>query len=226
MRFFGDFEVRRPDLEELRRRIQDLISQLLADGGLRVHALEARVKDGPSLERKWRHHNPPYTSLDDLTDLLGVRIITFFPDDVDHVRELIESQFTIDRLNSRDPRATIEPDQFGYQSLHLVVSISPARAGLSEWRRFAAIRFEIQVRSILQHAWAEIEHDRGYRSEDDVPANMRRRWSRVAALLEFADSEFMRLRDDAAQPDVAWDESQVAGPARVIFRAVAASRRR
>jgi putative GTP pyrophosphokinase len=146
-----------------------------------------------------RNHEPPYIALDDVTDLVGVRIITYFLDDVDRVADLIEAEFSIDEVNSVDRRATIEPDRFGYVSLHYVASLSQPRASLAEWKRFASLRFEVQVRSIVQHAWAEIEHDLGYHGKAAVPAPVRRRFSRLAGLLEVADSEFMGLRDDVAR---------------------------
>ena len=194
-----EFDDREASFTELRLRVKDLVDKLLDERGIRVHTVVARVKKRPSLERKLHRHDPPYPSLDAITDLVGARVITYFSDEVDRVRDLLDAEFEVDTVNSRDVRATIDPDRFGYVSLQYVVSVSPARTALPEWRRFAGFRFEIQVRSILQHAWAEIEHDRGYHTESDVPEPIRRRWSRVAALLELADSEFVALRDDASE---------------------------
>jgi hypothetical protein len=56
------------------------------------------------------------------------------------------------------------------------------------------MQFEIQVRSILQHAWAEIEHDLGYKSAVGLPGDVKRRFARVSSLLELADSEFSAIR--------------------------------
>ena len=203
-----DFDARRSYLDDLAPRIRDLLGQLLAERGLLVHSVAARVKERPSLERKVRRHKPPYRSLGDVTDLVGARIVTYFTGDVDEVAKVIEDEFSID-LRSRDPRAAIEPDRFGYLSLHYVVTLSPARLLLPEWARFAGLAFEIQIRTILQHAWAEIEHDRGYHTPDEVPPHVRRRWSRVAALLEIADSEFMTLRGEAL-PASAGSREQIA----------------
>jgi putative GTP pyrophosphokinase len=58
--------------------------------------------------------------------------------------------------------------------------------------------FEIQIRSILQHAWAEIEHDLGYKSAEAIPRHIRRRFARLAGVLELADDEFGAIRDDLA----------------------------
>ena len=189
------FDVKMRELSDFAPHVEELLCQLLADRGIRVHSVDAGVKERSSLARKVGAHQPAYASLRDVTDVLRARIVTYFPDEVDRVGELIEDEFTVDRENSRDPRATIEADKFGYQSLHFVVTLSPARAALREWARLAGWPFEIQTRTIFQHAWAEIEHDRGFHTEIDVPRGIRRRWFRVAALLETADAEFAFLRD-------------------------------
>ncbi len=146
----------------------------------------------------------------DVTDLVGARIVTYFAGDVDKVAKVIEDEFSIDLEHSRDPRAAIEPDRFGYLSLHYVVTVSAARLLQTEWARFSGFTFEIQIRTILQHAWAEIEHDRGYHTPDDLPHHVRRRWSRVAALLEIADSEFMALRGEAPPASAGGSEQTAA----------------
>lgn len=123
-------------------------------------------------------------------------MITYFEDDVDVAARLIEAEFQVDNRNSVDKRAALDPDRFGYLSLHYVATLSVNRQSLAEYRRFPALKAEIQVRSILQHAWAEIEHDLGYKSKAAIPPALRRRFSRLAGLLELADSEFRVIRDD------------------------------
>jgi ppGpp synthetase/RelA/SpoT-type nucleotidyltranferase len=109
---------------------------------------------------------------------------------------MVEREFVVDRTNSVDKRTLLDPDRFGYQSLHYVAALSVARTGLAEYGRFTGLRVEIQIRSTLQHAWAEIEHDLGYKSAAGVPRDIRRRFSRIAGLLELADEEFSVIRRD------------------------------
>jgi hypothetical protein len=134
--------------------------------------------------------------LDQVTDLAGVRVITYFPSDVDKIVPLIENEFKIDRPNSIDKRKTAEPSVFGYASVHLVVGFSPTRLKLAEYKQFKGLKCEIQVRTILQHAWAEIEHDIVYKSNEDIPFELRRKFASLAGLLEVADREFETLRLD------------------------------
>ena len=195
----GEYDRLAPDLAELGRRGSGLIADLLRGAGIRVHSVTNRVKRRQSLERKLGRGEAKYAALANVTDVVGLRVITYFPDEVDAVAEVIEREFEIDPENSVDRRATLEPDRFGYLSLHYVAAIGPTRRELAEWAQYGAMRFEIQIRSILQHAWAEIEHDLGYKSPGSIPRPVRRRFSRLAGLLEIADEEFAKLRDDIRQ---------------------------
>ncbi|MDB5157601.1 MAG: hypothetical protein JWR50_2308 [Mucilaginibacter sp.] len=115
--------------------------------------------------------------------------------DVDAISELIEKEFIKDVDNSIDKRI-LRSDQFGYRSLHIVASLNTDRCNLREYKRYKNIKCEIQVRSILQHAWAEIEHDLGYKGEVSIPDQYKRTFNRLSALLETADIEFDRLKTE------------------------------
>ena len=69
------------------------------------------------------------------------------------------------------------------------------RAGLAEYQRFTGQIVEVQVRTILQHAWAEIEHDIQYKSLRTIPTEIRRRFVALAGMLEIADREFQAIDD-------------------------------
>jgi putative GTP pyrophosphokinase len=177
---------------------EPLVAELLRAESINVHSVTHRVKTKPSLRRKVTEKGANYQSLDDIHDLLGLRVITYFRDDVDRVADLIRAEFTVDDANSVDKRDALDPDRFGYLSLHLVCTLGMSRAALREHRRFTGLKFEIQVRSILQHAWAEIEHDRGYTRQAAIPRHFRRQFSQLAGLLEIADQQFESLRDALA----------------------------
>lgn len=176
-------------------KVHLLISDLLEESGVRVHSVTCRIKDKNSLLKKLAKPGHSYVHLSDVTDIAGIRITTFFADEVDRVAKLIEEEFAIDLVNSTDKRAALDPDRFGYLSLHHVASLADERTNLTEYRRFNNLKVEIQTRSILQHAWAEIEHDLGYKTALGIPNEIRRRFSRLAGLPELADSEFVAIRD-------------------------------
>jgi ppGpp synthetase/RelA/SpoT-type nucleotidyltranferase len=171
-----------------------LLESLLRSHEYEIHSVSSRVKSLSSLEGKIRDKSS-YSKLEDITDISGIRIITHYSDDVDKIAKLIESEFAIDSENSIDKRAILEPDRFGYLSLHYVVSLSTSRVKLTEYKEYKGLKSEIQVRSLLQHTWAEIEHDIGYKSSIEIPKSVKRQFSRLAGLLELADSEFIAIRN-------------------------------
>lgn len=177
--------------------VSALVSQLLRLEGIQVHSINHRCKTLASLKGKVAKKRS-YQQLEEITDLAGVRLITHYEDDVDRVAKVIETEFLVDSKNSIDKRVAMDPDKFGYLSLHYVVSLNQKRAALRENQSYAGLKAEIQIRSILQHSWAEIEHDTGYKSEAEIPRHIRRRFSRLAGLLEIADREFIDIRNELA----------------------------
>jgi ppGpp synthetase/RelA/SpoT-type nucleotidyltranferase len=148
---------------------------------------ESRAKDPGSLENKL--HRKQYSSLKEIPDLAGVRIIVRYLSDVQRTVELLGSEFTIPESF---PHRYSSPDAFGYVSHHVVVKLSAERRGLREWNRYGDLACEVQIRTILQHAWASISHSLDYKSEEEVPTAVRRDLFRVAALLESGDEMFER----------------------------------
>ncbi|MDE1319879.1 hypothetical protein L9X50_18035 [Vibrio aestuarianus] len=190
-----DFEVNRGTFLSLEQMTNSLLSTLISNQSINVHSITSRTKTLSSLCGKVDRPGKNYAKLEDITDLVGIRVTTYFSDEVDEIADLIFKEFTIDAQNSIDKRRSQEPDRFGYMSLHLVASYSKERTRLQEYQSFNGIKFEIQIRSILQHAWAEIEHDIGYKSTKQVPDQLKRRFSRLSGLLELADEEFLAIKN-------------------------------
>ena len=180
--------------EKFSSKVEGLLEDILKQNGINYHSIDSRVKEENSLATKVENADGKYRNLEDITDISGIRIITYFSDDVDKIAKIIQKEFEIDDDNSVDKRAKLDPDRFGYLSLHYVVKLNEKRTVLSEYQRFKDLKIEIQIRSILQHAWAEIEHDLGYKSKDSVPRKIKRDFSRLAGLLELADEEFVKIR--------------------------------
>lgn len=172
-----------PRFREVEQDTKDKLKKTLADAGLIVAAIESRVKAYDSLAGKLELKGHKYNSLSDITDILGLRVITFYLDDVDKVASAVERLFTIDWENSVDKRKIHEIDSFGYLSLHYICSVPGF-----------PYRFEIQMRTLLQHAWANMDHDTGYKSGVEIPKRYMRNMSRLAGMLELVDDEFSRIR--------------------------------
>ncbi len=172
-----------PRFREVEQEVKEKLRQTLADAGLLVAAIESRVKGYDSLAGKLELKGHKYNSLADLTDILGLRVITFYIDDVDKVASAVERLFEIDWENTVDKRKIHEIDSFGYLSLHYICSVPGF-----------PYRFEIQMRTLLQHAWANMDHDTGYKSGVEIPKRYMRNMSRLAGMLELVDDEFSKIR--------------------------------
>jgi hypothetical protein len=101
----------------------------------------------------------------------------------------------VDDVNSIDKEASMDLDRFGYQSTHLVLSYTDERLHLPEFTRFQGMKFEVQVKTILQHAWAAIDWKLRYKNAVEAPKEFRRRLYRISALLEAADDDFSYVSD-------------------------------
>jgi ppGpp synthetase/RelA/SpoT-type nucleotidyltranferase len=171
-----DFKERKGILDSYLERIVSLIDILIKQNNLKVHQIIGRTKDLENLSKKIDRKQDKYSSIDEITDIVGVRIITYLESDVNNLYDLITKEFTIDTQNSIDKRILAD-NQFGYRSLHVVVSLNSERCKLTEYKKFENLKCEIQIRSILQHAWAEIEHDLGYKSKSSIPQQYKRNFN-------------------------------------------------
>jgi putative GTP pyrophosphokinase len=187
-------------------KCKGILNELLQDNLIVVHDISSRLKTRESLSRKIDKKDNKYASIDEITDICGIRVITYLESDVSKVAGLVEREFLVDNDHSVDKRR-LKSDQFGYKSLHYVASLNSERSIISENRKYIGLKLEIQIRSILQHAWAEIEHDLGYKGVIAIPDEFKRSFNRLAALLETADIEFDRLKRDLSEYEQTVKES-------------------
>lgn len=184
-----EYAARRPALVGATDRYLHLVTTLLDDAGINYLNVTARTKSVASFAEKAdrsvdgrRLYTDP---LSELTDQIGLRVITFLRDDVTTVANLLAEEMQL--LDDRDMgQETAREGRWGYASRHLVVAVEGEQQPAS-----------IQVRTVLQHAWAEFEHDIRYKGsipEEDAP-DLDRRFTLAAGLLELADREFSAIRE-------------------------------
>ena len=190
----GQYESLLPVYKKMEELVSAKLKKFFDEAGIIVAALEHRIKTRESLAGKLRLKGGKYHDIFDITDLVGLRVITFYIDDVDKVASIVERLFEIDWENSLDKRKAHEIDSFGYLSLHYICSIPQEEYSDPEHPELNKIRFEVQMRTVLQHAWANMNHDTGYKSGVEIPKVYLRNLSRLAGMLELVDDEFSRIR--------------------------------
>lgn len=193
-----EYRSQRPLFEKLQLVVMQQLGELVHQSGLEVNSMESRIKDEASLAGKLKRKGNKYSCLNDITDIFGARIIAFYNEDVDRIASMAETLFDIDWPNSVDKRKKHQFDSFGYNSLHYICRLRKPKSDSSEPSQLYDIRFELQMRTALQHVWSAIQHDIGYKSEIETPEEYHRNLSRLAGLLELADNEFSRIRTSIA----------------------------
>lgn len=194
--WIAEYQVRRPIYERYCLKLQALLEDLLSSSGIAYHVVEARAKTISSFIEKLDREGKSYNNaLDEITDFAGVRVILYYVSDVDKLSRVIDQEFRVDTSKSIDQRTSLALDQFGYLSVHKIVTLSEQRSRLPEWTGLKELFAEIQIRTVLQHSWAAISHALQYKREVEVPDQFRRRLVRLSGLLELADEEFAALRE-------------------------------
>ncbi|MGN6575922.1 MAG: DUF429 domain-containing protein [Nocardioides sp.] len=189
---------RQPELRRITDGFVALVTRLLDDAGINYLSVTGRAKSVASFAAKADRTLdgvPLFRDpLEEITDQIGVRVITYLRSDVTAVADLLDDQLRV--LDDRDMgQETARQGRFGYASRHLLVSVDPVRGAAPEALR--GRRAQVQVRTVLQHAWAEFEHAIRYKGtipEEHVP-ELDRRFTLAAGLLELADREFSMIRD-------------------------------
>ena len=176
------------------------MTSILDDAGINYLSVTGRTKTVASFAEKARRTRdgvPLYTDpLREITDTIGIRVITYVHSDVSAVADLLRDQVVVN--DDRDMgRETAQEGRFGYASRHLLIGLDAAREGHPSYELMRGHTAQIQIRTVLQHAWAEFEHDIRYKGTmpDEHARDFDRRFTLAAGLLELADREFSTIRD-------------------------------
>jgi ppGpp synthetase/RelA/SpoT-type nucleotidyltranferase/regulator of sirC expression with transglutaminase-like and TPR domain len=131
----------------------------------------------------------------ELTDMMGIRVICAFMEDLKEVERQVRESFTVREVEYKGSGDNFR--EFGYESIHVLISIPedcmPENPGIEIPKDMVC---EIQIRTILQDAWAEVEHELIYKTEFtpfDMP--LRRKLASINASLSLADTIFQEIRD-------------------------------
>ena len=195
-----EYAARHVVLAEAADQFVGLVTTILDDAGINYLSVTGRAKSVASFAAKAARALDGVPVFDDplrdITDQIGVRVITYVHSDVAAVAELLDDQVVV--LDDRDMgQETASEGRFGYASRHLLISLDAARESQPAYEPLRGRRAQVQIRTVLQHAWAEFEHDIRYKGEipDEHVRDFDRRFTLAAGLLELADREFSTIRD-------------------------------
>ena len=183
------YTTERATYQQLANKVEGLLREVLEQEDLEHLSVTSRDKSLGSYEKKAAEgkYKDPRTQI---KDMAGVRVISYFETEAKKIADRIEQLFDWDREHSSDTSARLGVDRMGYRSRHYVCQFDKARCKMTEFSKFAGLEFEIQVSTVLQHAWAEMEHDRNYKFAGVLPEEIQRRFNVLAGVLELADREF------------------------------------
>ena len=138
-------------------------------------------------------------SVNRMTDLCGGRVIVPTVTEIKAVSEFIEEHFDMDWDNTVDLSQRLKPAEFGYRSIHYIVKFKPGVFPTKDVdveipEEVFCLKAEIQVKTILEHAWGIFCHDRAYKGAFKVPDKWQRELAALAAILEDTDSSFARIQ--------------------------------
>ncbi|WP_426718447.1 GTP pyrophosphokinase [Corynebacterium auriscanis] len=179
-------------------KLREKVMDALDDAGLAFDQVAVRVKDRDSFAAKLRNSAyPEYVDLDSAYDILGVRVIAYHSSEIPQLKQALGEVFTIEQEVDKAAE-TARAGRFGYASQHLI-----ARDGNS--------LVEIQLRTVLQHAWAEFEHDIRYKNHVNDP-EVDRAFTLAAGLIELADEQFDKIAEfmeSGVQTDTKGEEDKI-----------------
>jgi putative GTP pyrophosphokinase len=185
----------RPVYGLLAKKVESIAKELLECYDVNYYSITSRPKTLESYKRKAMkdEYKDPQN---EILDMAGIRIITYTDSDARKALQIIKDSFDIQPQHTVDKTEELGIDRVGYRSIHCIGGLGPTRLALPENKVFEEKFFEIQIRTILQHAWAEFEHDRNYKFSGVLPDKFKRRLSVVAGTLELIDREFDNLSDE------------------------------
>ncbi|MCK1386411.1 RelA/SpoT domain-containing protein [Bradyrhizobium sp. 21] len=178
-----------PNHERLMPIVQSLLESMVQKEKIEYLSVTGRVKNRDEALRKItsKQYREPHLQL---TDLSGIRVVTFLEAQVIAISDVVRQLFEVDKGNSLDRTKTLGLDRLGYRSTHFVCTLGKRRAPLPEYAALGELKFEIQVRTVLQHAWAELAHDSSFKFTVALPSKIERKLNLYSGMLEIVDAGF------------------------------------
>jgi len=200
------YDSNRQQFEEAKNACISIITSLLKQSKIgEVTKIEGRIKEKDECIKKFHRkyqgkleaEEQPYRIQDYISDLIGIRIICLYEDQIAEVYDVLQQHFRIIDVTDKISAVESTEDSFGYKGLHMDLALSDELAGQSKYQPFAELPIEVQIRSLIQDAWSVLDHKIKYKKS--IPNDLRRRINVLSALFELADREFKEIRNATAE---------------------------
>lgn len=180
-----EYEAQKPLFVELDKEARFIIEGELDKRKIKYHSLPTRIKNWQSVEEKLQRYSQ--TDLSQINDFVGLRIICLFLSQIKDIRTLIQESFVVISEDNKVDDYDIK--SFGYFSHHFIVKMKNGYSG-PRYDKIKNIPFEVQVRTIAMDAWANASHYLEYKSEIDVPKELKKDFYALSGLFYVADTHF------------------------------------
>lgn len=188
-----EYSSRLPKYKKLGNNVEQVLIDLLRTNNIDVLDVCYRVKPFDSFREKIDrkgYENP----FEEVEDLCGLRIICYYLEDLKRIDKIVKNEFEI--IESVDKTSFLPPDRFGYRTWQYIIKIKGDWLKTPNYRGLEDLKAELQVRTILMHAWANVSHELAYKNEKQMPEQFIRKLNRLSASLEEADVQFQSLKQD------------------------------
>jgi len=204
--FRNFYESNRKHFADARNTYIRIISSLIKSSDVgEVTKIEGRVKDKEECikkfqrkyKRKLEADEQPYEIKDFISDLIGIRIVCLYEDQISVLSDVLQRHFKI--LDVTDKISSVESteDSFGYKGLHMDLALNDEMASRPKYQKYLDRPFEVQIRSLIQDAWSVLDHKIKYKKS--IPIDLKRRINLLSALFELADREFKEIRNATSE---------------------------
>ncbi len=157
-----EYKLQSPIHESLAKSVETILKSILKENGFFYQATSNRVKSISSLTRKV--NDGYYKKLSDIQDIAGCRVIFYLESDINRFAELIYAEFGKENIIKFD----LKYSEDNYNAAHVVIKLDKKRLGLSEYSKYKNLICEIQLTTVLFHAWSEMAHDTVYKPSKEL----------------------------------------------------------
>lgn len=201
-RFRAFYAQNLPLLDNALASLLALLTANVASANVDVTKIEGRIKDVDECVRKFarkyrtalEESNTPYEIWPCITDLIGLRVVCLYEDELDRIAQSVQFHFEVMEITNKVRSVESTEDAFGYKGLHMDLRLNAEHRNLPQHALVAPFTFELQIRTIIQDSWSVLDHKIKYKKS--IPSPLKRRINVLAALFELADREFRQVRDE------------------------------